>query len=451
MIKDIKYWFLGCGLALTAISCDGKLDIDPTQSISETNALSTEKDVNVTLIGAYDGMSDVDVYGGGFQFTTELMGDDREVLFGGTFGNMDEIWRKAITTSNTQTQATWLDSYNAINRANNVLSALDKVSAANKDEVEGQARFIRGAIYFGLVKLWGKTWGDGDNATNLGVPLVLTPTRGVTDKDYVARTPVAQVYTQIIEDLTKAKSLLSGDDSGFATSAAATALLSRVYLMQQDYAKARDAANDVIANSGKSLVSPFGDVFLDDANDDEVIWRITVTDQDGGNSLKTFYATTANQGRGDVRVQNKHFQLYAPDTLTDARAKFFTSQGSNRMTSKFNQRFTDVVVVRLAEMYLTRAECNFRLSTTTGAAPLADINRIRSRAGATPLTAANLNLAAILKERHLELAFEGLQLDDAKRTRASVGTLPFNSPKLIVPIPQREIDTNKKLVQNEGY
>lgn len=451
MIKSIKYWFLGCGLALTAISCDGKLDVEPTQSISEDVALSTEKDVNVTLIGAYDGMSDVDVYGGGFQFTTELMGDDREVLFGGTYANMDEIWRKAITTSNTQTQATWLDSYTAINRANNVLSALDKVSAANKDEVEGQARFIRGAIYFGLVKLWGKTWGDGDNATNLGVPLVLTPTRGVTDKDYVARTPVAQVYAQIIEDLTKAKNLLSGDDSGFATSAAATALLSRVYLMQQDYAKARDAANDVIANSGKSLVSSFDDAFLDDANDDEVIWRITVTDQDGGNSLKTFYATTGNQGRGDVRVQNKHFQLYAPDTLTDVRAKFFTAQGNNRMTSKFNQRFTDVVVVRLAEMYLTRTECNFRLSTTTGAAPLADINRIRSRAGATPLTAANLNLAAILKERHLELAFEGLQLDDAKRTRASVGTLPFNSPKLVVPIPQREIDTNKKLVQNESY
>jgi hypothetical protein len=451
MIKNIKYSLFACSLALTVLSCGGKLDVDPTQSISETNALATEKDVQVTLIGAYDGMSDIDVYGGAFQFTTELMGDDREVVFGGTYANMDEIWRKAITTSNTQTQATWLDSYSAINRANNVLSALDKVGTANKAEVEGQARFIRGAIYFGLVKLWGKTWGDGDNATNLGVPLVLTPTRGITDKDNIARTPVAQVYAQIIDDLTKAKGLLKGEDAGFATSAGATALLSKVYLMQQDYTKARDAANDVIKNSGKSLVSSFSDAFLDDANDDEVIWRIIVSDQDGGNAMKTFYATTGNQGRGDVRVQNKHFQLYAPDTLTDTRAKFFTAQGSNRMTSKFNQRFNDVSVIRLAEMYLIRAECNFRLNTTVGATPLADINEIRGRAGASNLTAANLNLAAILKERKLELAFEGHQLDDIKRTRGAVGTLQWNANNLVLPIPQREMDTNKSLVQNAGY
>ncbi|MBL7818042.1 MAG: RagB/SusD family nutrient uptake outer membrane protein [Saprospiraceae bacterium] len=451
MIKNIKYWFFGCGIALTAMSCDGKLDVDPTQSISETNALATEKDVQVTLIGAYDGMSDGDVYGGGFQFTTELLGDDREVLFGGTFTNMDEIWRKTITTGNSQTQATWLDSYNAINRANNVLSALDKVSAANKNTIEGQARFIRGAIYFQLVKLWGKAWGDGDNSANPGVPLVLTPTRGISDKDNVARASVAQVYAQVIDDLTKAKTLLTDEDSGFATSAAATALLSRVYLMQQDYTKARDAANEVITKSGKSLVSSFASVFLDDENDDEVIWRVIVSDQDGTNSLKTFYASTGNQGRGDVRVQNKHLQLYAPDTLTDARAKFFTAQGSNRLTSKFNQRFTDVIVIRLAEMYLTRAECNFRLATTVGATPLADINTIRSRAGASNLTAANLNLAAILKERKLELAFEGLQLDDVKRTRSSVGTLSWNANTLVVPIPQREIDTNKSLTQNPGY
>lgn len=451
MIKNIKYSLFACSLALTVLSCGGKLDVDPTQSISETNALATEKDVQVTLIGAYDGMSDIDVYGGAFQFTTELMGDDREVVFGGTYANMDEIWRKAITTSNTQTQATWLDSYSAINRANNVLSALDKVGTANKAEVEGQARFIRGAIYFGLVKLWGKTWGDGDNAANLGVPLVLTPTRGITDKDNIARTPVAQVYAQIIDDLTKAKGLLKGEDAGFATSAGATALLSKVYLMQQDYTKARDAANDVIKNSGKTLVSSFADAFDDDANDDEVIWRIIVSDQDGGNALKTFYATTGNQGRGDVRVQNKHLQLYAPDTLTDTRAKFFTAQGSNRMTSKFNQRFNDVSVIRLAEMYLIRAECNFRLNATVGATPLADINEIRSRAGASNLTAANLNLAAILKERKLELAFEGHQLDDIKRTRGAVGTLQWNANNLVLPIPQREMDTNKSLVQNAGY
>jgi hypothetical protein len=100
-------------------------------------------------------------------------------------------------------------------------------------------------------------------------------------------------------------------------------------------------------------------------------------------------------------------------------------------------------------MYLIRAEANHRLNTVIGATPLADINRIRERAGAKALTAIDLN--AILVERKLELAFEGQQVHDAKRLKRSVGTLVFSDNKLVVPIPQREIDTNKSLVQNPGY
>ncbi|TAG52185.1 MAG: RagB/SusD family nutrient uptake outer membrane protein, partial [Runella slithyformis] len=84
-----------------------------------------------------------------------------------------------------------------------------------------------------------------------------------------------------------------------------------------------------------------------------------------------------------------------------------------------------------------------------GAAPLADVNAIRTRAGLPSLT--TLTLAAILKERKLELAFEGHAIHDIKRTGGTVGTLPFNSPKLILPVPQRERDIFPLLVQNEGY
>jgi hypothetical protein len=100
-------------------------------------------------------------------------------------------------------------------------------------------------------------------------------------------------------------------------------------------------------------------------------------------------------------------------------------------------------------MYLTRAECNQRLGTSVGAAPLADVNVTRTRAGLAALGTATL--AAILKERHLELSFEGNYLDDIKRTRASVGTKPFGDNLLVLPIPQRETDTNKNLTQNPGY
>jgi len=108
-------------------------------------------------------------------------------------------------------------------------------------------------------------------------------------------------------------------------------------------------------------------------------------------------------------------------------------------------------VIRLAEMYLIRAEANFRLNTVVGDTPLNDINRIRNRSGLTSLTAAQLDLNAILKERKLELSFEGHTIHDVKRIQASVGALAWNSPKLVFPIPERETIVNSNLSQNEGY
>lgn len=102
-------------------------------------------------------------------------------------------------------------------------------------------------------------------------------------------------------------------------------------------------------------------------------------------------------------------------------------------------------------MYLIRAECNVRLAPAApigGVTPLQDLATVRSRAGLTTLTA---TLANILNERKLEFAFEGFALHDAKRTQTNIGSLPWNSNKLVFPIPQREIDANTKLVQNPGY
>lgn len=449
MNSSIKYWLYIGSVGFLLSSCADRLNVVPTQTIEQSQALNTEQDVQITLTGAYDGLSDREVYGGAIQFIGDLVGDNRDVLFGGTYATIDEIWRKAVTPSNTVNRDTWLDSYNAINRVNNVLSALDKVGESSRGNIEGQALFIRGALYFELVKLYGKSWNDGTPSSNPGVPLVLTPTTSITDADYRARNTVAEVYTQVLADLTKAETLLPAEPErgmGFASKGAAAAILARVYLQQQNFAAARDAANRVITSGVYSLEPTFADVFSDATNESEIIFKIIVTDQDGVNDMNTFYASALNQGRGDVRVQTKFRQLYAAG---DARGTFFNTAGQNTFTSKFNDQYGDVPVVRLAEMYLVRAETNLRLNTSVGATPLADVNLIRARANATPLTA--VDLAAILLERRLELAFEGQQLADIKRTAGTVGTTPYNANNLVLPIPQREIDTNKKLVQNPGY
>lgn len=452
MKNTIKTWLFVGSTALLIGACDSRLDIKPTQTIEQSTALLTEQDVKITLQGAYDGLSNSNLYGGAIQYSGELLGDDREVVFGGTFTTLDEIWRKTITPTNGVVQSIWLNAYNTINRTNNVLASLDKVGNANRASIEGQARFIRGSLYFELVRLFAKQWNDGTNTANPGVPLILAPTRDITTADYKARNTVAEVYTQVLDDLTKAEQLLaankSGDNAGYASKNAASAQLARVYLQQGNYASARDAANRVIASGANNLNSSFADVYNDATAGTEIIFKILVSEQDGTNSMNTYFASSLNQGRGDIRVQTKHLALYATG---DARGTFFNRASNNTFTSKYNDQFGDVLVMRLAEMYLIRAEANFRLGTTTGATPLADINRIRARAGATALTAAQLTLDAILKERRLELAFEGQQLHDIKRTNGRVGTTAFSANNLVMPIPQREIDTNKQLVQNPGY
>lgn len=448
MNKIIKNILIASIALNTFTACDKELDIDPKVSIDELAALNTSKDVQVTLVGAYDGLSDGNVLGGGNQYIKELLVDDRDVVFGGTFTTLDEIWRKTISTTNADVTNLWMDSYNTINRVNNVMSAIDKVDQAERASVEGQARFIRGMLYFELVNLYGKFWGDGDNNTNLAVPLVLTPTRGITAEDNRSRATVAQIYTQVLEDLTKAEQLLPSSltNTGFATKNAAAAILSRVYLAQGNYALARDAANRVITSGKHSLAPTFEDAFNDDANAEELIFRIIVTDQDGVNDLNTFYASSSNQGRGDIRVQSKHLALYSPE---DTRGQFFNVLNRNVFTLKFADRYADLPIIRLSEMYLTRAECNFRLGTAIGATALSDINLIRARAEANILS--SLTLSDIIKERRLELAFEGSNYLDIKRNKQKVGTVDYNANSLVLPVPQREIDTNKSLIQNAGY
>ncbi|MBK7357834.1 MAG: RagB/SusD family nutrient uptake outer membrane protein [Saprospiraceae bacterium] len=441
-------------ICIVFASCDNQLDVKPSQEIDENAALNTAQDVKVTLIGAYNSLSNENVYGGGFQLISELVGDDREVVFGGSFYELSEMWRKELTTGNDLVSQTWIEAYKAINLANNVLSALDKLDAAERNQIEGEARFIRAVTYFGLVNVFAKTWNDGDNLLNPGVPLVTKPTRVISKDDFIARSSVAAVYDQILEDLLAAEQLLAdqeaGANSGFALKTAATAFLARVYLMQGNYSACLEASNKIIESAKHNLSPSFDELFVDASvgQSNESIFKILVTAQDGISGLNTYFASADFQGRGDIRIQNKHFGLYESD---DPRGKFFSEASMRFFTNKFNDSRGDVVIVRLAEMYLNRAECNFRLNSSIGAAPLDDLNAIRERAGATKLDVSQLDLNRILVDRKLELCFEGNLLLDSKRNHFKIDDLEYNDPRLVLPIPQREIDTNKALRQNEGY
>ena len=462
-------------LLLIFSACNKKLDIIPTQTLSSGAAVKTESDIEGILNGAYDGIQSTSSYGGDIQMMGDIWANRFYLRFRGTFNGLLQLASITSTSNvllvdNGWATSLWGNAYRTINTCNIILENLSLVtsSTTTKDNIEGQALFIRGSLYFELVRLYGKAWGDGDNNTNLAVPLILTSTPfevdKLTDANYPSRATVAQVYAQAKADLQRAATLMGSNLSSRASKWAAMAQLSRIALMQGDYATARDMADAVIQSAQYSMAVQFNDLWFNFINfggvaPKEYVFYIRITTQDGTNGLNTYYGQTVGSipgtaGRGDLDVQLNWVNLHE---VGDVRRTYIQSGSSGRrLTRKHLDRFGHVPVIRLAEMYLTRAEANFRLGTNVGNPPVNDVNIIRNRVGLGSL--GSVTLDDILKERRLELAWEGHFLHDNKRLRLSMpgsnpslNAVPWNSPRLIMPIPQREMDVNKNLVQNEGY
>ena len=451
-MKILRYIFFYF-VALTIGGCGDILDTTPQQAILEGTALNSSANVKKTLKGAYNDLGSGDVYGGRMYLLPDLLGSENEVEYTGTQPPPQEIVQKNITVNNGFVTDLWLDSYEAINVANNVLSALNVVNETDRDRVEGEAKFIRAIIYFQLVQLFAKDYNDGNPSQNMGVPLTLSPARLISKDDHIPRNSVQQVYEQIIKDLNKAKSKLNQQPPGYvyADTYAASAFLGRVYLQKGAYELARNEANRVITEGPYSLAGNYADAFNHSSvNTSEDIFALQVSTQDGNNALHGSYASLDEAGSRSysVAVTQQHINLYKTG---DSRSNlFYKDDNGNWHTGKWKNQYGNVNVIRLAEMYLIRAEANKRLNETIGATPTEDINTIRNRAGLEdaprPVT-----LDDIFKERHRELAFEGHFLFDLKRKEGAIKGISWDAPRLVFPIPQRELDANSELIQNEGY
>lgn len=445
-------------LAAIFVSCESELEINPRQREDAAITLSTEKGITDILNGTYALAASGNAYGGRISVSGDLLAQNSsstsvtELRWNGTFGQFRQMHRKTILVDNSIIQDIWARSYQIINGANSVIENIDKVvDPAKQTKMIGEATFLRSLAYFDLVRFFAKPYEAGKTNSQLGVVI---RDKSITDysKDVSAeRSTVEEVYALIIADLNKAYNDLPAKNDFYANKYAAKALLARVYLQMQNYPAARDAANDVIANSGAALMATYKEAFNHDLNQAEDIFAIQITNQTGTNDMITFYASGAFGGRGgDISIGTPYLNKF--DDVNDERRNFnyVVASSGRRLTSKYTNQFGDVPVIRLAEMYLIRAEANLQAGTTVGDTPLNDINRLRTRARASVFS--TVTLATILRERELELGMEGFRIHDIKRTKGSVSpSLPWNSDKLVFPIPLRETDTNTKITQNPGY
>lgn len=448
-------------VAVFFTSCDDELNLDPKQSEDATITLSTEGGVINVLTGAYALAANGNGYGGRILLYADLLGVTGEgstttLEWSGSFAELRQMYTKNMQADNVIIEGTYARCYQIINAANTVIENIDKVKDSDKRTVMiGEANFLKSLAYFDLVRFFAKPYVSGQANTQLGVvvrPNAIYDFSGDLSKE---RSTVDEVYKTIIDGLNIAYTNLPEENDFYADKYAAQALLARVYLQQGNYPLARDAANDVIENSGHALSAKYSDAFNHDTDKAEDVFAIQITKQTGVNDMVTFYASEDNGGRGgDFAITDNYLAKF---TTPDDRADFVYEDYSI-LTSKFTDQFADVGLIRLAEMYLIRAEANLQAGTAIGNTPLDDINIIRTRANADNLTA--ITIDDILLERDLELGMEGFLIHDIKRTKQTIITedndgeprlLPYDSNSLVFPIPLSEMDANKKISQNPGY
>jgi tetratricopeptide (TPR) repeat protein len=452
-MKKIAIFIAIAGL-VSLTGCDKKLDLKNPQAIDAADAFSTSDKVKKVLVGNYADLGSGSLFGGDALWMSELMASGGELNWVGTFPDPRQIWGKTIQVNNSYVSSTYSQAYKVIFNANNILANIGVVASADKAKVIAEAKFQRAMAYFELIKYYGeKPYFSGTPASLNGVPLITTPGPAAPqDALYqLPRATVEAVYQQIIADFIAAETDLPAKNGFYANKASASLALARVYLQQDKFAEARDAADrciTVATANGFSLVSSYTSAFNNSANTVEDLFAMQVTDQSGTNSCFTFFSTDTYGARdGDIEVTPAHYSKYS---ASDARRNLFFFEYGEWRCGKWRDIYKNVKVMRLAEAYLTRAECNRRLATAIGATPDADLNRTRSRAGLTPAIV-GATLQQILDERELELAFEGQGLWDAKRLRLTVDGKPWNDNKMTFPIPQRETNVNPNLVQNPGY
>lgn len=452
MKKYINFKIILSFLAIGFIACDDNLDIEPEQNLSPEVATESAANIKTILNNIYGEARSGDSYGGGIGMASELLANAGDISWNGTFTQPGEYNEKSVLTNNIYVRNIWLNAFEINNQANIVLENLDVFEDEEaRATTEGEARFLRALAYFDLVRLFSKPFVPGQANTQPAVPIILDAVLDASVITYPARNTVDEVYALVINDLKDAYAMLPSSNGYFANKYSAQALLARVHLQRGEFAQARDAANDVIENSGASLTSTFAEAFNNNENSSEDLLAMQVTSQDAsGNSWNLFWAGRDFGGRvgnPDVSILSPHYAKY--DDPNDDRANFFYTTSRGVATTKWQNQFGNIPVIRLAEMYLIRAEANQRLGTEVGATPLEDINRLRARANASLYT--SVSLETILMERQRELAFEGYALFDAKRLGRSVGTIAFDANRLVLPVPLREMDANPNLVQNPGY
>jgi hypothetical protein len=425
-------------------SCESLLEINPVDVgvILKPDAIQTKSDLQQLLNSAYDVVNGF--YGGRFQRTSELLADN-VVLRDGITDEMVNIYKRYTTGYFTDNE-TYEQAYICILRSNLVLENMEQVSgmtAEDSKRMTAEAKFLRGIAHFAVVRLFAQPYGFTAANDHPGITIKTN-----SKVELLPRNTVAEVYQQIIKDLTEAEANLPTTNSGFAyaTSWAAKAALAQVYFQMHDYDKAYTKSSEVISSNAFT----FAKTFTTGLAESELIFKL-VSNESSGKRVGGDFGVYRSDGTNipNIRVAPDVYKNIIKagtgDLRIDAWYKVFNPGAENEYVAftKFNTEFPTVPVYRLTEQKLLRAEAALLKPSPALTTAIQDINDIRTRAygntskNLAPTAAADVALSAVRTERRLELMGEGYQLHDLKR-RGSAGEdiiirgVPWNYVGLVI-------------------
>lgn len=442
MMKKITYILLSGTLALGLSSCEeALLHPVPESVLTTTNAFSTARDIELGVYGIYNRLQ------ARVPTDYELMEIPSDNMFGEYFATspgMDAINTLDVTPSNAKINTFWKDTYNGIFRANLILSQIDVPSeypAGKKEQLIGEAKFLRAYFYFDLVRIFG------------GVPKV-TEVIGISTSVNIGRASEQEIYDLIVEDLTDAVSKLPKSvEQGRASQGAAIALLAKVQVFRENWTAARTLLERLNSEFDYQLLPNYRDLFqIATEVNKEAIFSIAYVSGTNGHGLS--YALLPNGGvkgysTGGSRVGRPTWDLHKAFDPKDTRfaqtireyALLYNAPSENDAfwypyfskwmipTEIASSSGLDIPLLRYADMVLLYAEVLHKLGENDKA--LTELNKVRARAFQS--TNYNYSLADVptdeafmdklLLERRLELAVENNRWFDLVRTGRFVDVL----------------------------
>jgi hypothetical protein len=469
--------------SITLVSCrKNLLDTVPQTTISEKNAYDTPEKILGGVYNLYKKLQSAQYYGGKHFIYNELRGDE----FGQNDGNANVgalIWGQNPLSTSAQVQNLWNAAYASINAANQLIdnvSTSTVVASPLKEQYLAEAKFVRALNYFALVQIFARPYAT-NNGSSPGLPLRLKGETSTSNND-LARSSVAEVYTQIIKDLDEAETGLPAAystnilNASRAHKATAIALKTRVYLAKADYTKVVDEAKKIVPDAAPyqytsgtvthKLEANIASAFTGTYVGGETLFSILFNTDDAPDvqsALGAYYFVAVVSPLAPAGILG---DPAFSDASTDGRKALIGTKSGQKVLLKFPKAtapYTDyIAVIRYSEVLLNYAEAAAERDDLATATAL--LNAVRKRANpAYVFPPADIDtkpalIATILKERRIELLGEGFRTPDLQRRlqplpskTGAIGTaaaVPVAASNYIWPIPSDEISTNKLIVPN---